>query len=34
LKFARKTDFTWVSTGGGATLAIIQDDPLPGIFYK
>lgn len=34
LKFAKKTDFTWVSTGGGATLAVIQDDPLPGIFYK
>lgn len=34
LEFAKKTDFTWVSTGGGATLAVIQGDSLPGLFTK
>ena len=34
LTFAKKSDFTWVSTGGGATLAVIQGDALPGLFYK
>lgn len=34
IKFAPREDFTWVSTGGGATLAIVQDDKLPGLFYK
>ena len=34
VKFAKKTDFSWVSTGGGATLAVIQGDELPGLFFK
>lgn len=34
LKFAKKDQFSWVSTGGGATLAIIQGDELPGLIFK
>lgn len=34
IKFAKKTDFSWVSTGGGATLAVIQGDKLPGLEIK
>ncbi len=34
IKFAKKTDFSWVSTGGGATLAVIQGDKLPGLIVK
>lgn len=30
-KFAKKDDFSWVSTGGGATLSVIQGDKLPGL---
>lgn len=34
VKFADKNDFSWVSTGGGATLAVIQGDDLPGLLKK
>lgn len=34
VKFAPKENFSWVSTGGGATLSIIQGDKLPGLFTK
>lgn len=30
-KFAKHYNFSWVSTGGGATLAVIQGDQLPGL---
>jgi len=33
-KFAKKEEFSWVSTGGGATLAVIQGDELPGLISK
>lgn len=33
-KFVDKSVFSFVSTGGGATLAVIADDKLPGLFYK
>lgn len=31
--FENKDSFSFVSTGGGATLAIIQDEDLPGLFF-
>lgn len=33
-KFVERDAFSFVSTGGGATLAVIADDKLPGLFYK
>lgn len=33
-KFVERSAFSFVSTGGGATLAVIADDKLPGLFFK
>lgn len=33
-KFVDRDEFSYVSTGGGATLAVIADEKLPGIFYS
>lgn len=33
IKFADKTSFSFVSTGGGATLSVIQGDELPGLIF-
>ncbi len=34
IKFASKDSYSFISTGGGATLSVIAGDKLPGIFTK